>query len=287
LTQASIVSTVTVMRRDAFFDAAGHGAARPVPTQPAPARPDRTPSVTASPAVLNFAPSGPAYAEPAPSQNAPAATGPSPDSDPLVAAPVPAVDRDVTAPAPAVDPEVTISAPRVDSPDIADIADPAEPVPVPWPPCEQVIGEIESALHSLARSLRQGRLHDFLLAEAHIDVDQAGLAVLYVLYMAQASLRLTDVSDRLHIDAPAVTRKAQQLERSGLVSRSRDGADARATRVQLTAQGRRTISRFMAARKTWLSQLLDGWPAGQQADLARLLCQFAGDVHQHLCDLDD
>jgi DNA-binding MarR family transcriptional regulator len=159
--------------------------------------------------------------------------------------------------------------------------------PAPWPPCEQVIGEIESALHSLSRSLRQGRLHEFLLAEARIDVDQAGLAVLYVLYMGRASLRLTDVADRLHIDAPAVTRKAQQLERSGLVTRTRDDADARATRVQLTVAGRRTIGRFLTARKTWLARLLDGWPAGQQADLARLLCQLAGDVRQHLQDLDE
>ena len=39
---------------------------------------------------------------------------------------------------------------------------------------------------------------------------------------ADASLRLTDLADRLRIDAPAVTRKAQRLERMGLVSRGRD-----------------------------------------------------------------
>jgi DNA-binding MarR family transcriptional regulator len=90
---------------------------------------------------------------------------------------------------------------------------------------DEAIGEIGPALHSLARSLKQVRLYEFLLAEARVDVDQAGLAVLYVLYAGGTGLRLTDLAEQLRIDAPAVTRKAQQLERSGLVGRARDRED--------------------------------------------------------------
>jgi DNA-binding MarR family transcriptional regulator len=150
----------------------------------------------------------------------------------------------------------------------------------------EAIGEIESALHSLARSLKQVRLHEFLLAEARVDVDQAGLAVLYVLHAGGTSLRLTDLAEHLRIDAPAVTRKAQQLERSGLVSRARDSEDGRATRLQLTAQGRRTITRFLVARRAWLTRLLAGWPEAEQAELARLLRQFTSDIQRHLGELD-
>jgi DNA-binding MarR family transcriptional regulator len=171
----------------------------------------------------------------------------------------------------------------------------AEPVPaVPAPPGpvddepgrDEAIGEIESALHSLARSLRQARLHDFLLAEAQANVDRAGMALLYVLHADGTSLRLTDLAEQLHIDAPAVTRKAQQLERSGLVSRTRDVADARACRLQLTAEGRGTISRILLARRAWLTRLLSGWPESEQAEFARLLRQFTSNVDQHLGELD-
>jgi DNA-binding MarR family transcriptional regulator len=148
------------------------------------------------------------------------------------------------------------------------------------------IGEIESALHLLGRSLKQVRLHEFLLAEARVDADQAGLAVLYVLHVEGASLRLTDLAEQLRIDAPAVTRKAQQLERAGLVSRTRDQEDARATRLQLTAQGRRTINRFLVARRAWLTRLLAGWPEAEQIEFARLLRQFTSDIHRHLGELD-
>jgi DNA-binding MarR family transcriptional regulator len=83
-----------------------------------------------------------------------------------------------------------------------------------------------------------------------------------------------------------VTRKAQQLERSGLVSRTADHQDGRATRLRLTAQGRRTINRFLAARRAWLTSLLSSWPEADQIGFARLLRQFTGDIHQHLGELD-
>jgi len=153
--------------------------------------------------------------------------------------------------------------------------------------CGEPISEIQSALHSLARSLKHGRLHDFLVEQARVDADQAGLAVLYVLHAAGTGLRLTDLADQLRIDAPAVTRKAQQLERCGLVSRSQDQLDARSTRVQLTAAGRRTISRFLAARRTWVTSLLADWSDAEQAEFARLLARFAQDIQSQLERLGD
>ena len=98
---------------------------------------------------------------------------------------------------------------------------------------------------------------------------------------------MTDLAEQLRIDAPAVTRKAQQLERSGFVSRTRDTEDGRATRLRLTAQGRRTISRFLAARRKWLTSLLAGWPEAEQAEFARLLRQFTSDIQRYLGELDD
>jgi len=149
------------------------------------------------------------------------------------------------------------------------------------------VSEIESALHSLARSLKQSRLHEFLLAQARVDADQAGLAILYVLHLEGSGLRVTDLADQLRIDAPAVTRKAQQLERSGLINRSRVAADARVIRLQVTAAGRRTISRFLAARRKWLTSLLAAWPEPDQAEFARLLRQFTSDIQRQMGELDD
>jgi DNA-binding MarR family transcriptional regulator len=155
------------------------------------------------------------------------------------------------------------------------------------PELGDAVGGIESALHSLVRCLKRSRLHEFLLAQARVDADQAGLAILYVLQTEGRALRVTDLAEQLRIDAPAVTRKAQQLERSGLVSRSRDSGDARATRLQLTAAGRRTISRFLAARRKWLNSVLASWPEADQVEFARLLRQFTSDIQCQMGELDD
>ncbi len=148
------------------------------------------------------------------------------------------------------------------------------------------VAQIQAALHSVGRSLKRGLLHEFLRTQAQVAADQAGLAVLYVLHRAQTSLRLTDLSEKLGIDAPAVTRKVQQLERSGLVSRAHDDRDARVAQVQLTPAGRQTIGRFLAARQAWLTGLLGNWTEEERATFALLLSRFADDLHRHLEELD-
>src|SRR3984885_472282 len=152
------------------------------------------------------------------------------------------------------------------------------------PADDETIAAIESALHSLTRRLGQARLKEYIARQAGDGVEQAGIAVLYVL-QAEDSLRITDLAARLGIDPPAVTRKAQQLVGLGLVSRARDADDARACRLQLTAEGRQVLRRFLVARHQWLATLLAEWPAAERREFARLICRFTGDIDRHLGEL--
>jgi DNA-binding MarR family transcriptional regulator len=154
------------------------------------------------------------------------------------------------------------------------------------PTPDDAIGDVESALHSLTQSLKQARLHEYLLDKARVDVDRAGVALLYVLYVENASLRLTDLAEQLQIEAPAVTRKAQQLEQAGLVSRTPDPNDGRASRVQLTMQGRRTINRILMVRRDWVTTLLAGWSRANQVEFARLMRLFTNNLNQRLKEFD-
>ena len=136
------------------------------------------------------------------------------------------------------------------------------------------IEDIEGALQAVVRTLNQVRVHDRLLRAAGIQVDRAGVAVLYRLFEEDA-LRITDLAERLAVDAPTVTRKVQQLEREELVVRRPDPLDRRVSRLSLTTGGRRTIRQVMTARRAWLTRLLAGWDAAEQADFARYLGAFA------------
>jgi DNA-binding MarR family transcriptional regulator len=166
--------------------------------------------------------------------------------------------------------------------DLRDGAPPDTATPRP----EDPIDELESALQAIFRQLKQTRLHEYLLRRAQAKVDRTGSAFLHVLAEEPAGLRMTELAERLHIDAPAVTRKAQQLERAGLVERGPDQADGRAIRLRLTPAGRSTTEAIHAAHRAWLEAVLTDWPAADRAELTRLLLRFAGAADQHLAQSD-
>jgi DNA-binding MarR family transcriptional regulator len=147
---------------------------------------------------------------------------------------------------------------------------------------DEAIVAIERALHTLARRLRQGRLHEHFARQAGVNLDQAGLAMLYVLWEPETSLRITDLAARLGIDTPGVTRKAQQLERKGLVSRCRGATDARASLVRLTPAGQQALTRFLDVRYQWFAAVLASWPAAERREFARLVACFTDGMHEQL-----
>ncbi len=148
------------------------------------------------------------------------------------------------------------------------------------PAGDSTTGEIDTALLSVARVMNQVRVHAKLRAEAGVDIDRAGAAVLYKLLVEGESLRLCDLAERLGIDSPAVTRKVQQLEHLGLIIRSPDPVDGRASRLLLTDEGERSIEQLLAARRVWLEELLAEWPAPDRQQFARLLQLFASTIEQ-------
>ncbi len=134
----------------------------------------------------------------------------------------------------------------------------------------------------VARSITQVRLHERLLRSAGVRLDRAGAALLHKLSVGDAPLRVTDLAELLGVDAPSVTRKVQQLERDGLVVRTTDPGDRRATRIGLTPAGRRTLERVRQARRAWLDQLLEGWDDHDLSTLTALLGRFADDLERDL-----
>ncbi len=138
--------------------------------------------------------------------------------------------------------------------------------------------EIEAAMDGVAHAATRVRFHERTLALARVDLDRTGATLLRHLAVCHGKLRLCDLADRLGVDAPAVTRKVQQLEREGLVARSLDGSDRRAFRLRTTRQGERVLGRILAARRTRLAELLSDWSNVDRVTFARLLRRFAEDL---------
>lgn len=143
---------------------------------------------------------------------------------------------------------------------------------------------MQAALPVVVGAVTQVRLHERLLQAAGVRLDRAGSALLYKLHIHGDLLRVTDLADLLGVDTPTVTRKIQQLEREGMVSRRADPDDGRATRIMLTPTGRRSIDRVLEARRQWLDRVVEGWDEDDLATFATLLGKFASSLERHLGD---
>lgn len=140
------------------------------------------------------------------------------------------------------------------------------------------MAEIEAAWDAIALASSRTRAHDRWVARAGVSVDRAGAALLRQLGASHEALRVSDLAERLQIDAPGVTRKVQQLERAGLVERSPDDDDRRTVRLRLSWVGEGVLARLLNARRAQLAEVLWGWEEHDRETFASLLRRFAQDI---------
>ena len=97
----------------------------------------------------------------------------------------------------------------------------------------------------------------------------------------RGALRLTDLAAVLDLDASTVSRHVRTLEERGLVARTTDPDDGRATRLALTDDGRERLEAGAARRRALIAELLEDWTPEDRETLRRLLTRLADDVLEH------
>ncbi len=84
-------------------------------------------------------------------------------------------------------------------------------------------------------------------------------------------MRLSDLSERLHIAPRSATEVVDALESRGLVNRRTDPGDRRATLVRLTEHGTDILDAIGAARGTEAERFFGRLSQTDRAHLARIL----------------
>ena len=97
----------------------------------------------------------------------------------------------------------------------------------------------------------------------------------------RGALRLTDLAGVLDLDASTVSRHVRTLEERGLVTRTTDPDDGRATRLALTDEGRERLEAGASRRRALIAELLEDWSPEDRETLRRLLTRLADDVLEH------
>lgn len=70
------------------------------------------------------------------------------------------------------------------------------------------------------------------------------------------SLRIQEISDRIHLSQSALSRLIARLERDGLVERAMCAEDRRGVRVALTAKGRALYGQVLPVQRAVLTRML-------------------------------
>jgi DNA-binding MarR family transcriptional regulator len=141
-------------------------------------------------------------------------------------------------------------------------------------PVDGVRDTSEALLIALMRTLRLvKRVHDQ-------SVEPAQLWLLHTLQCA-GSVRLSELAGRLHLDASTVSRQVRALEDAGLVTRTTDPDDRRATLLTATASGHRVLQESFERRRARLAEVLQGWACDDVAAFERMLTRLADTLEEH------
>ncbi|MGA8995734.1 MAG: MarR family winged helix-turn-helix transcriptional regulator [Nocardioidaceae bacterium] len=133
--------------------------------------------------------------------------------------------------------------------------------PVP----ETVEEALMSTMIAVGRKLRQRQPGD--------AVDYAAFPILKAL-SHQGPLRVSGVAQVLGLDASTVSRHARQLEDRGLLERTDDPDDGRASRVAISQHGRGCLGDVIASRRALLAKALADWDETDRETLRLLLSRL-------------
>jgi DNA-binding MarR family transcriptional regulator len=125
---------------------------------------------------------------------------------------------------------------------------------------------LSEAFWSVARQLR----HTSQETLAPWDITPSHFRALRVL-MRRGVMRLSELSDHLHIAARSTTEVVDALETRGLVERRPDPDDRRATLVVLTEHGTSVLDAIRTARGTEAERAFGRLSQTDRAHLARIL----------------
>jgi DNA-binding MarR family transcriptional regulator len=125
---------------------------------------------------------------------------------------------------------------------------------------------LSEAFWSVARRLRETTQETL----APWDITPAQHRALRVL-RRRGTMRLSELSEHLHIAPRSATEVVDALESRGLVQRQPDPGDRRATLVGLTESGTELLDAIRAARGSDNERVFDRLSEADRAHLARLL----------------
>ncbi len=139
--------------------------------------------------------------------------------------------------------------------------------------------QINDAITVVARFANSRQLAAIHSAHSGVDLPLSAIALLRQLEPGD-SLRLSELSQRLLVALPPLSRQVRMLVETGFVVRTEDGRDARASLLAITPAGREALRRFDLANSALLDKALAGWPEEAIQGLAAQMQRLVRDLRR-------
>ena len=98
--------------------------------------------------------------------------------------------------------------------------------------------------------------------------------------MCHDGMRLSDLAAAVELDASTVSRQIKQLEDKGIVERTADPEDGRASLIRISSEGRDVIQAAFRRRFERLKVVLEPWSQHDRDLLQDLLTRLAADLRE-------
>lgn len=134
--------------------------------------------------------------------------------------------------------------------------------------------ELHEALLQIVGVLNRPQGDNVILTRAGVSLDTA-LFPLLVRVSMQRNLTIGELADQVGRDYSTVSRQVGRLQALGLVHSELSQADRRRRLLGVTTAGKNTIKKIDRARRSVMSEALDGWSRDEITELARMTTRLA------------
>ena len=148
--------------------------------------------------------------------------------------------------------------------------------PIPEPATAE--DAVMSLMMALGRRMRQKQPGD--------EIDYSAIPILKLL-SHQGPMRLSALASVLGLDASTVSRHVRQLEDRGLLERTEDPDDGRASRVAVSEQGNGCLAKGFETRRHVITHALDGISEAEREMLRDLLHRVVENLMTQQSQHDD
>jgi DNA-binding MarR family transcriptional regulator len=155
----------------------------------------------------------------------------------------------------------------------APATDPSGPPPGPGPDRSrpETLGRLEAEVGVLVRRIK--RVLGERARAVHPDLQRG--AYLMLSYVADDGPgRPSAIAEKFDIDKGAISRQVQQLVDLGLIDRTHDPLDGRASLLAVSADARRRLDDVITQRREWLDVRLGDWGDGELAAFVDVLHRY-------------